>query len=96
MYLFKAKIQKVSVTKVFFGENNRDFNIDQNNRDYDFFHNRATLHCSDVELTPESRTCPGPLRPETSRSARLCAPSPSPRRWTALSWSLEVHHINVV
>ena len=23
--------------------NNRDFNIDQNNRDYDFFHNRAAL-----------------------------------------------------
>ena len=23
--------------------NNRDFNIDENNRDYDFFHNRAAL-----------------------------------------------------
>ena len=24
--------------------NNRDFNIDQNNRDYDLFHNRAALN----------------------------------------------------
>src|SRR4029434_3869821 len=31
---FKLKVNRL---------NNRDFNIDQNNRDYDFFHNRAAL-----------------------------------------------------
>ena len=30
--------------------NNRDFNIDQNNRDYDFGHNRAALPLSDNNL----------------------------------------------
>ena len=28
--------------------NDRDFNIDQNNRDYDFLHNRAALVCVSV------------------------------------------------
>ena len=26
-------------------KNNRDLNFDQNNRDYDFFHNRPALRC---------------------------------------------------
>jgi hypothetical protein len=29
--------------------NNRDFNIDQNNRDFDFFHNRDALPCVGVQ-----------------------------------------------
>src|SRR4029434_5578128 len=33
-HVFKLKINRL---------NNRDFNIDQNNPDYDFFHNRAAL-----------------------------------------------------
>ena len=34
MHVFKLKNNRL---------NNRDINIDQNNRDYDFFHNRAAL-----------------------------------------------------
>jgi len=32
--------------------NNRDFNIDQNNRDYDFGHNRAALVERELEPIP--------------------------------------------
>ena len=44
VYFFKAKFQS---SQYFLGEtcwiNNRDFNIDQNKRDYDFSHYRAAL-----------------------------------------------------
>ena len=38
MHVFKLKNNRL---------NNRDINIDQNNRDYDFSHNRAALASSD-------------------------------------------------
>ena len=38
MHVFKLKNNRL---------NNRDINIDQNNRDYDFSHNRAAL----IEMT---------------------------------------------
>ena len=43
---FKLKINRL---------NNRDFNIDKNNRDYDFFHNRAAL-VDAVESVGQSST----------------------------------------
>ena len=61
MYFFKAKFQSSQLQSVFERDmlnkyiffsnstnnrlNNRDFHIDQNNRDYDFLHNRAALLC---------------------------------------------------
>ena len=40
-----------------------DFNIDQNNRDYDFFHNQAALPCmmflADANISPMARSAVG-------------------------------------
>jgi hypothetical protein len=66
VYFFKAKFQSSQLLSVFERDmlinyimfsntknnplNNRDFNIDQNNRDYDFFHNQATLILTHILL----------------------------------------------
>ena len=69
--------------------NNRDFNIDQNNHDYDFFHNRAAPPC----------TCSGSAvvlhisKGETNRArARLQARAIHIVSWPALLWTLLSQH----
>ena len=57
MHVFKLKNNRL---------NNRDINIDQNNRDYDFSHNRAALPRS----APQGTVLP--FCAESAVSIKLC------------------------